>query len=219
MFKCSRQKLQAIKYLNDVVFYRNEERKTDPDVPFIVPDELKNNFYLDNETIKLIRFAIEDLNLAIVTLKNTRDYQFVIFPASQGIEKLLKGCLIEKELKYTKNTSEEIRKELRNEYGHQLFYILQKLEFYLESTSKIVDEVKKIPYSEEIFIKKPTNNPRYDVIEISSEQAVEVIDATLNVFELVSDKFITPLHRAMHYPELEEGYDKYYSQLEDDDSF
>ncbi|MEH2455725.1 hypothetical protein [Nostoc sp.] len=57
------------------------------------------------------------------------------------------------------------------------------------------------------------------MIEICSEQAVEVIDATLNVFELVSDKFITPLHRAIHYPELEEGYDKYYSQLEDDDSF
>ncbi|MEH2455724.1 HEPN domain-containing protein [Nostoc sp.] len=148
MFKCSRQKLQAIKYLNDVVFYRNEERKTDPDVPFIVPHEFKNNFYLDNETIKLIYLAIEDLNLAIVTLKNTRNYQFTIFPASQAIEKLLKACLIEEELKYTKNTSEEIRKELRNEYGHQLFYILQKLECYLESTSKIVDEVKKIPYSE-----------------------------------------------------------------------
>ncbi|MEH1888210.1 MAG: hypothetical protein V7K92_01705 [Nostoc sp.] len=96
------------------------------------------------------------------------------------------------------------------EYGHQLFYILQKLESYLESTSKIVDEVKKFPYSEEIFIKKPTNNPRYDVIEISSEQAVEVIDATLNVFELVSKKFTTPLERAMHYPELEEGYNEYY---------
>ncbi|MEH2273428.1 MAG: hypothetical protein V7K40_01000 [Nostoc sp.] len=45
------------------------------------------------------------------------------------------------------------------------------------------------------------------------------IDATLNIFELVSKKFTLPLERAMHYPQLEEGYKQYDAQLEDDDFF
>lgn len=213
------EQLQKVKYLEDIVFFRNKKRKNDKYTPILtrdeldnnqidpvlIPDELKNNFFLSDETINFLRFALEDLNLAIVTLKNTRDYQFVIFPASQAIEKLLKACLIEEELQYTKNTSKAIRDELRMEYGHKLFYILQKLECYLEFTSKIINEVEKFPHSREFFIKKPTKNPRYDVIEISSEEAVKIIDATLNIFGLVSDKFFPPLYQVLPvlYSELE----------------
>lgn len=233
------EQLQKLKYLEDVVFFRNKKRKNDKYTPILtrdelnntnqihpvlIPDRLKNNFYLSDETINFLRFALEDLNLAIVTLKNTRDYQFVVFPASQAIEKLLKACLIEEELQYTKNTSEAIRHELKTQYGHKLFYILQKLECYLEFASKIVNEVEKIPHSREFFIKNPTKNPRYDDIEISSEEAVKIIDATLNIFGLVSDKLFPPLSQVLpdYYPELQEYYperEAYYDQLEDDDYY
>lgn len=221
-FKIAKMQWESINDLQLVVDHRDESKKSNND--FRIPDELNNNIYLKKETIKLIRFAIEDLNLAIVTLKNTRNYQFVIFPASQAIEKLLKACLIEEQLPTSGKSSEELCQSFIHKYSHRILDIFPDLNYYLENTSTIEREIKKIPYANEMF-KSPSKinprpvkiNPRYDVIEISSEQAVEVIDATLNVFELVSEKFSTPLQRVMHYPELEEGYKEYYDQLEDYD--
>ncbi|MEH2246647.1 hypothetical protein [Nostoc sp.] len=79
---------------------------------------------------------------------------------------------------------------------------------------------QNFPYAEKMF-KDSDINPRYDVIDISSEEAVKIIDTTLNTFELVSEKLVTPLHRVIYYPELEEYYPQLkesYDRLEDDDS-
>ncbi|MDF2387433.1 hypothetical protein JMG10_38660, partial [Nostoc ellipsosporum NOK] len=56
-------------------------------------------------------------------------------------------------------------------------------------------------------------------IEISAKEAVDIIDATLKIFELISGKFYNHLERVLHYPEFEEGYSQYYDQLEDKSSF
>lgn len=61
-------------------------------------------------------------------------------------------------------------------------------------------------------------------MEISSEEAVKIIDATLNIFGLVSDKLFPPLSQVLpdYYPELQEYYperEAYYDQLEDDDYY
>lgn len=216
LFKSGIKQLQAVKSLEEVVLFRDKRKNNADFFISLISEELQKVFYLHAETIKFIRFAIEDLNLAIITLKNTKDYQFVIFPASQAIEKLLKACLIQEKLKQL--APQEIQEELKNKYGHKLFNILKELECYVETTSKIVYEVKKFPQSEEIFVKKPNLNPRYDEITVSSKQAVEIINATLNIFELVSKTFYSSLERAMHYPQLEEGYDTYFNQsLEEDD--
>ncbi|MEH2292296.1 hypothetical protein [Nostoc sp.] len=123
-FKCGRKKLLAVKYLEDVVQYR-DQRKSSENNFLVIPDELKNNFYLSIEIIDFIRFSIEDLNLAIVALKNTRNYQFIIFPASQAIEKVLKACVVSENLMLGK-TVQELLQDLRSKkYGHKLFKIIE----------------------------------------------------------------------------------------------
>ncbi|WP_414530209.1 HEPN domain-containing protein [Nodularia chucula] len=154
--------------------------------PCIIFEAIHKTQVLTNGEISEDKFKMN-------TLKNTRDYQFVIFPASQAIEKLLKACLIEKKLQHTESTLQGIHNKLIREYGHKLFYIIETLECYLENTSNIVDQVEKIPYSREIFINKPVKNPRYDPIPITSEEAVKTIDAALSIFELISDKFVISL--------------------------
>ncbi|MEH1775809.1 HEPN domain-containing protein [Nostoc sp.] len=221
-FKCGRRKLLAVEYLEDVVQYRDKKKSSENDF-FAIPDKLKDNFYLSTETIDFIRFAIEDLNLAIVTLKNTRSYQFIIFPASQAIEKLLKACILSEKLILAKEVPELLNTLRKKKYGHKLFNIIGDEDFNkcFPSPEKIKSEIQNFPEAEKMF-KDPTINPRYDPMEVSSEKAVKIIDATLNIFELVSEKFVTPLHRVMYYPELEEYYPQlkeYYDRLEDDDSF
>ena len=112
---------------------------------------------------------------------------------------------------------------ISRKYGHQLFKIIEDKDFkqIFPFPEKIEAEIQNFPDAEKMF-KDPTINPRYDPMEVSSEKAVKIIDATLNIFELVSEKFVTPLHRVMYYPELEEYYPQlkeYYDKLEDDDSF
>lgn len=234
LYEQVKNKLYAINNLEDIVWYcdpripREERRKT-----------LFGNghvFDLPKETIDFIRFAVEDLNLALVTLKNTRDYQFVIFPASQAIEKLFKACIIaEPFLKQLDQTiynqsismfistipeeiepQEAIISKLRNRpYGHKLFNIFKDYNNRFTVPNKIKLEIDKFPHAEKMF-KDSDINPRYDVITISAKEAVEIIDATLNIFELIKDQFIQPLDRFMYYPEFEEGYDEYCSRLDDD---
>lgn len=114
----------------------------------------------------------------------------------------------------------ELIDTLRKKYGHKLFHILDKFNNIFTVNEQIKLEIDKFPNAERMFkegIKKEDHiNPRYDVIPISAKEAVEIIDATLNIFELVSDKFLKPLYRFMYYPELEEGYDEYFSRLDDD---
>lgn len=229
LYEQAKNKLYAINNLEDVVWY------CDPRIPREkrVKTVFGNGYVLDlpKETIDFIRFAVEDLNLALVTLKNTRDYQFVIFPASQAIEKLLKACIISepflKQLDQDISTfistiTEKIepQKELifklkKRPYGHQLFNILKDYNNRFTVPDKIKLEIDKFPYAEEMF-KDSDINPRYDVITISAKEAVEIIDATLNIFELLRDQFIQPLDRFMYYPKFEEGYDEYCSSLDDD---
>lgn len=215
-FKCGRKKLLAIKYLEDVVQYHYKSKSSEKDF-LVIPGKLNNNFDLSTETIDFLRFAIEDLNLAIVTLKNTRShqYQFIIFPASQAIEKLLKACILSEKTMLVK------KDDLRKNYGHNLFKIIKDFKQIFPLPEKIKSEIQNFPDAKKMF-KDSTINPRYDPMEVSSEKAVKIIDATLNIFELVSEKFVTPLHRVMYYPELEEYYPQlkeYYDKLEDDDSF
>ncbi|MEH2416905.1 HEPN domain-containing protein [Nostoc sp.] len=213
-FKCGRRKLLAVEYLEDVVQYRDKKKNSENDF-FVIPDKLKDDFYLSTETTDFIRFAIEDLNLAIVALKNTRSYQFIIFPASQAIEKLLKACILSEQTMLVK------KDDLRKNYGHNLFKIIKDFKQIFPLPEKIKSEIQNFPNAKKMF-KDSTINPRYDPIEVSPDKAVKIIDATLNIFELVSEKFVTPLHRVMYYPQLEEYYpqlEEYYDRLEDDDSF
>lgn len=220
LYEQARNKLYDINNLEDVVKY------CDPRNPEKLRKIIDNVFDLPNETIDFLRFALEDLNLAIVTLKNTRDYQFVIFPASQAIEKLFKACIIAepilKQLEQNSSVfSEQIESQtelidtLRKKYGHKLFHILKDFNNIFPFPDKIKLEIDKFPKAKKMF-KRSDINPRYHVINFSAKEALEVIDATLNIFELVSDKFLKPLYRFMYYPELEEGYDEYFSRLDDD---
>jgi hypothetical protein len=220
LYEQAKNKLYDINNLEDVVKY------CDPRNPEKLRKIIDNVFDLPNETIDFLRFALEDLNLAIVTLKNTRDYQFVIFPASQAIEKLFKACIIAEPIlkQLNQNSSvfyEQIESQtelidtLRKHYGHKLFYILKDFNNIFPFPDKIKLEIDKFPKAKKMF-KRSDINPRYHVIKFSAKEALEVIDATLNIFELVSDKFLKPLYRFMYYPQLEEGYDEYFSRLDDD---
>lgn len=48
-----------------------------------------------------------------------------------------------------------------------------------------------------------------------STETTDFIRFAIEDLNLASEKFVTPLHRVMYYPQLEE----YYERLEDDDSF
>lgn len=221
LYEQARNKLYDINNLEDVVKY------CDPRNPEKLRKIIDNVFDLPNETIDFLRFALEDLNLAIVTLKNTRDYQFVIFPASQAIEKLFKACIIAEPIltqieqnistfpEEIESQTELINKLSKKKYGHKLFNILKDFNNIFPFPEKIKLEIDKFPKAEKMF-ERSDINPRYHVIKISAKEALEVIDATLNIFELVSDKFLKPLYRFMYYPQLEEGYDEYFSRLDDD---
>ncbi|MDF2388486.1 HEPN domain-containing protein, partial [Nostoc ellipsosporum NOK] len=158
LFENGRQKLIAVKDLEDVVYFRDKRNHTEN---FIIPDELQNNFYLTVETIEFIRFSIEDLNLAILILKNIRDYQFIIFPVSQAIEKLLKACLIEAkkaQLPPTDDASDnarKLRKSFVKKYNHYILDILTDLTNYLDNKNiyLIEIEIKRIPNAEKMFKK------------------------------------------------------------------
>jgi hypothetical protein len=217
-FKMAKSQWESINNLQLVIDYRDERKKSKNDLR--IPDELNNDFYLPPETLDLISLALEDLNLAIVTLNNTStsNYQFVIFPASQAIEKLLKACIISEKLILGKEVTEllEILKSIK--YGHKLFKLIKDFNNVLPSPDKIKLEINKFLNAKKMF-KSSDSNPRYDVMKVSPKQAVDIIDANLNIFELVSEKFSTPLYRVMYYPELEEGYKEYFAQLEDDDFF
>ncbi|MEH2203896.1 MAG: HEPN domain-containing protein [Nostoc sp.] len=145
-FKCGRRKLLAVEYLEDVVQYRDKKKNSENDF-FVIPDQLKDNFYLSTETIDFIRFAIEDLNLAIVTLKNIRShqYQVVIFPASQAIEKLLKAYILSEKTMLVK------KDDLRKNYGHNLFKIIKDFKQIFPLPEKIKSEIQNFPNAKKIL--------------------------------------------------------------------
>lgn len=161
----------------------------------------------------------EDLNLAIVTLKNTRDYQFVIFPASQAIEKILKAWIFSEHKILKKEVSELVKTLRSRKYRHDLLNIIQEYNKVFPCAEEIKLEIHKFANVEKIFKGSEVSNLRYEImgVPLKAKEAFSIIDATLNIFELVSGHFVTPLHRVMHNyePELEE----YYAQLEDDDYF
>lgn len=200
-----RAKIQwtAIENLQSVIYWRDERRKSEND--FIGLQE--NSFYLAAETINFLYLAIEDLNLAIVTLKNSSasNYQFIIFPLSQAIEKLLKACIFSE----SSILGQEIKELIKNlkqhkKYGHNLLNIVQDYRQVLPFTEKIESEIQKYSFFQN------NANSRYDIMTVSSKEAVGMIEAALNIFQLISEKLYMPLAEAI--------YDNhYYVHSEDND--
>ncbi|MGM3305703.1 hypothetical protein ACSQ6I_06860 [Anabaena sp. WFMT] len=207
-FKRAKIQWIAIKNLQSVIRWRDEIRKSEND--FFGLQE--NIFYLAAETIKFLSLAIEDLNLAILTLKNTStsNYQFIIFPLSQAIEKLLKACVISENSMLGQEIKDLLKILRGNEYGHNLLKIVQHYRQALPFSENIESEIQKYSFFH--------NNAksRYDIMTVSSEQEVGMIDAALNIFQLISEKLYMPLEEAMYGHEYSSEISEYYDQLEDD---
>ncbi|WP_217358223.1 HEPN domain-containing protein [Anabaena sp. UHCC 0187] len=207
-FKRAKIQWTAIENLQSVIRWRDKIRKSEND--FIGLQE--NIFYLAAETIKFLSLAIEDLNLAILTLKNTStsNYQFIIFPLSQAIEKLLKACIISENLMLDQEIKDLLEILRRNKYGHNLLKIVQDYRQIIPFPENIESEIQKYSFFH--------NNAksRYDIMPVSSEQAVGMIDAALNIFQLISEKLYMPLEEAMYGHEYSSEISEYYDQLEDD---
>lgn len=144
LYEQAKKQLYAINNLEDIVWYcdprisREERGKTVFGNGYV--------FDLPKETIDFIRFAVEDLNLALVTLKNTRDYQFVIFPASQAIEKLFKACII----------AEPFLKQL----DQDIYTFISTIPEEIEPQKELISKLKNRPYGHKLFnILKDYNNP------------------------------------------------------------
>ncbi|ALB39563.1 hypothetical protein AA650_03000 [Anabaena sp. WA102] len=199
---------KAIDNLKSVIIWRDEREKSENDFIGLQDDD----FYLAAETINFLSLAIEDLNLAILTLKNTstNNYQFVIFPLSQAIEKLLKACVISENLMLGQEIEDLLTTLRSNKYGHNLLKIVQDYRQIIPFPENIESEIKKYSFFH--------NNAksRYDITPVSSEQAVGMIDAVLNIFQLISGKLYMPLEEAMYGHEYSSEISEYYDQLEDD---
>lgn len=213
-FKRAKIQWTAIENLQSVICQRDERRKSENDSIGLQ----ENSFYLAAETINFLSLAIEDLNLAILTLKNTSssNYQFIIFPLSQAIEKLLKACVISENLILGEEIQKLVTKLRYKPYGHDLLYIVQDSNYRqaLPFPENIESEIQKYSFFH--------NNAksRYDIMTVSSEQAVGMIDAALNIFQLISEKLYSPLWEVlwevMYGHEYSSEISEYYDQLEDD---
>ncbi|AFZ28007.1 HEPN domain-containing protein [Cylindrospermum stagnale PCC 7417] len=191
-FRQGKKNIESIFCLQKIIYLRNiknlEEKNAYERLSMI---NLDKSEYLDPRVIEWVNFAIEDLSVAINILESTRNYQIIVFPICQAIEKFFKACLIDKEKQQNPAISTEQIEIIIKRYSHKITSIKDNLIQcnYFDNPNLVREELEQLKTIIEI-----DNSPsyRYPIKEISSADAVKIIDITLNIFSIIKEKLLIP---------------------------